>query len=81
MLRIRSLGRVSFPEANDVQHSLLNAADDYLLLFEHPPTYTRGIRTTDQSFRRPVATSTAIVVDADRGGDVPFHGPGQLVAW
>ena len=81
MLRIRSLGRVSFPEANDVQHSLLNAADDYLLLFEHPPTYTRGIRTTDQSFRRSVDNSTAIVVDADRGGDVTFHGPGQLVAW
>lgn len=81
MLRVRSLGRITFAEANDVQHALLDATDDYLLLFEHPPTYTRGIRANDASFRRAIDPSHAAVVDADRGGDVTFHGPGQLVAW
>jgi len=81
MLRVRSLGRITFAEANDVQHALLDARDDYLLLFEHPPTYTRGVRANDSSFRRDIDPSEATVVDADRGGDVTFHGPGQLVAW
>lgn len=81
MLRVRSLGRVSFAEANDVQHALLHAPDDYLLLLEHPPTYTRGVRASDDSFLRPIDPEVAVVVDADRGGDVTFHGPGQLVAW
>ena len=42
MLRRRHLGRVSFAEANDLQRALMQAGDDYVLLFEHPPTYTRG---------------------------------------
>ena len=81
MLRVRSLGKVTFAEANDVQHALVNAPDDYLLLVEHPPTYTRGIRATNASFLSAIDEHTATVVDADRGGDVTFHGPGQLVAW
>jgi lipoic acid synthetase len=48
---------------------------------EHPPTYTRGIRANAESFVVPLASLDAVVVDADRGGDVTYHGPGQLVAW
>jgi len=81
MLRRRHLGRVSFAEANDLQHAVLNAVDDYLLIMEHPPTYTRGIRANAESFVVPLASLDAVVVDADRGGDVTYHGPGQLVAW
>lgn len=81
MLRRRHLGRVTFAEANDFQHALLNANDDYLLLFEHPPTYTRGIRATEESFLVAPETLEAEVVEADRGGEVTFHGPGQIVAW
>ena len=81
MLRRRHLGRVSFAEVNDFQHALLNANDDYLLLFEHPPTYTRGIRAQADSFLVAPDTLKADVVDADRGGDVTYHGPGQIVAW
>lgn len=81
MLRRRHLGRVSFLEANDFQRALLDADDDYVLLFEHPATYTRGVRTLDEHFLVPLDELPGVVVDADRGGDVTFHGPGQVVAW
>ncbi len=81
MLRRRHLGRVSFVEANDLQRALLESSDDYVLLFEHPPTYTRGVRTVDEHFLVPPSQLDAIVVDADRGGDVTYHAPGQVVAW
>lgn len=81
MLRRRHLGRVSFAEANDFQRALLSSPDDYVLLFEHPPTYTRGIRTLDEHFLVPKESLNAVVIDADRGGDVTYHAPGQVVAW
>ena len=81
MLRQRHLGRVSFAEANDLQRALLNADDDYLLLMEHPATYTCGIRTKEEHFLVDRLTLNAVVIDADRGGDVTYHGPGQIVAW
>ena len=81
MLRRRHLGRVSFVEANDLQRALVSAADDYVLLFEHPPTYTMGVRTDPAHFLVPPESLDAAVVEADRGGDVTFHGPGQVVAW
>ena len=43
MLRIRSLGTVAYHEADVLQHALATrAGDDYLLLLEHPHTYTLG---------------------------------------
>ncbi|HEY5104565.1 MAG TPA: lipoyl(octanoyl) transferase LipB, partial [Acidimicrobiales bacterium] len=81
MLRRRHLGRVSFAEANDFQRALLQASDDYVLLFEHPPTYTRGIRTLEENFLVDPSLLDAVVIDADRGGDVTYHAPGQVVAW
>ena len=81
MLRRRHLGRVSFAEANDFQRALVNAVDDYVLLFEHPPTYTKGVRTHEEHFLVPPETLNAVVIDADRGGDVTYHAPGQVVAW
>ncbi len=81
MLRRRHLGRISFAEANDFQRALLESSDDYILLFEHPPTYTRGVRTHDEHFLVPIESLDAVVIDADRGGDVTYHAPGQVVAW
>lgn len=81
MLRRRHLGRIGFAEANDFQRALVNASDDYVLLFEHPPTYTRGIRTKEEHFLVAPALLNAVVIDADRGGDVTYHAPGQVVAW
>jgi lipoic acid synthetase len=81
MLRRRHLGRISFAEANDFQRALLQSRDDYILVFEHPPTYTRGVRTLDEHFLVPPESLDAVVIDADRGGDVTYHAPGQVVAW
>src|SRR3984957_18637344 len=81
MLRRRHLGRVSFAEANDLQRTLLQASDDYVMLFKHPPTYTRGVRTLEEHFLVPPSQLNAVVIDADRGGDVTYHAPGQVVAW
>ena len=50
---------------------------DTVLLLEHPPVYTAGKRTED--WERP-ADGTP-VVDADRGGRITWHGPGQLVGY
>ncbi|HEV3187981.1 MAG TPA: lipoyl synthase [Acidimicrobiales bacterium] len=72
---------MSFAEANDLQRALLQANDDYVLLFEHPPTYTRGVRTLEEHFLIPPSELNAVVIDADRGGDVTYHAPGQVVAW
>jgi lipoyl synthase len=81
VLRRRHLGRISFAEANDVQRALLASSDDYVLVFEHPPTYTRGVRTQEEHFLVPPESLNAVVIDADRGGDVTYHAPGQVVAW
>jgi lipoic acid synthetase len=81
VLRRRHLGRISFAEANDFQRALLQSHDDYILVFEHPPTYTRGIRTQEEHFLVPPESLDAVVIDADRGGDVTYHAPGQVVAW
>jgi lipoic acid synthetase len=81
MLRRRHLGRVSFAEANDLQRALADSRDDYLLIMEHPPTYTKGIRATDASFLVDPSTLNAAVVQTDRGGDITYHGPGQVVIW
>lgn len=47
------------------------------MLLEHPPVYTAGRRTADNE--RPLDGTP--VVDADRGGKITWHGPGQLVGY
>ena len=57
------------------------ADDDALLLVEHPPTYTLGVRTDPANILVSPETVDAAFVRTDRGGDVTFHGPGQLVGY
>jgi lipoyl synthase len=81
-LRVRWMGRVPYGEADDLQRALLErAADDYLLLLEHPHVYTLGKRADPAHVLVPPATVGAELVRADRGGDVTYHGPGQLVGY
>ncbi|MGH9298151.1 MAG: lipoyl(octanoyl) transferase LipB, partial [Acidimicrobiales bacterium] len=80
-LRVRWLGRVRYEDASALQHGLVRGTGDYLLLLEHPPVYTLGIRAKPEHLLDGVASSGAAVVRADRGGDVTYHGPGQLVAY
>jgi lipoyl(octanoyl) transferase len=52
---------------------------DTCLLLEHRPVYTAGKRTSPLD--RPVGDPGAPVIDVDRGGQITWHGPGQLVGY
>jgi lipoyl synthase len=80
-LRVRWLGRVAYAEAWDLQRVLHAGHHDHLLLVEHPPTYTFGVRGRDEHLLADPASIGAEVFRVDRGGDVTFHGPGQLVGY
>ncbi len=82
MLRVRSLGTVPYHEAYALQHALATeAADDYLLVLQHPHTYTLGAHADERHVLVDPATVGAVLERTDRGGDVTYHGPGQLVAY
>ena len=73
---------VPYLDAWEIQRRVLDGvADgsrpDTVLLLEHPPTYTAGKRTRPGD--RP--TDGTPVVDVDRGGQITWHGPGQLVGY
>jgi lipoic acid synthetase len=81
-LRVRWLGRVPYREAWALQRALhANWADDHLLLLEHPHVYTLGVRADMRHVLVPPAEVGADLVRTDRGGDVTYHGPGQLVGY
>jgi lipoate-protein ligase B len=89
-LLVASLGTLSYAEALEIQRAAARAridgslADDLLLLVEHPAVVTTGrsakaahlLLTPDALAARGVE-----LFDVDRGGDVTFHGPGQLVGY
>jgi lipoic acid synthetase len=82
MLRVRWLGRVRYRDAHALQRGLFAySADDHLLLLEHPHVYTLGVRADMGNLLVPPADVGAELVRADRGGDVTYHGPGQLVGY
>ena len=81
-LHIRWLGRVGYQDAHALQRGLFErSGDDHLLLLEHPPVYTLGVRGDLGNLLRPPAEVGAELVRTDRGGDVTYHGPGQLVGY
>ncbi len=91
MLEVRSLGLVAYETALDLQCELVVArqageARDQLLLLEHPAVITVGV--SGRTHRDHVLVSLAElrdrgidVLDVPRGGDVTYHGPGQLVGY
>jgi lipoyl(octanoyl) transferase len=83
------LGRVDYHEALALQKRLVaeradGAIDDRLLLLEHPAVLTLG-RTSDAAHIRAtpemLSARNIEVVRVERGGEVTYHGPGQLVAY
>jgi lipoyl synthase len=83
-LRIRWLGRVGYQEALALQRSLHRAGtggDDWLLLLEHTHVYTMGVRARPEHVLVDPASVGAELARADRGGDVTYHGPGQLTGY
>jgi lipoic acid synthetase len=81
-LQARWLGTVPYREAEALQRALHErAAHDYLLLQEHPHVYTLGSSAHLEHVLCDPASVGAEMVEADRGGDVTYHGPGQLVGY
>jgi lipoyl synthase len=82
MLRVRRLGTVPYDEAYALQRGLAErAADDYLLVLEHPHVFTLGVRADPAHILGDPSALGAAVARTDRGGDVTYHGPGQLVVY
>ncbi len=85
LARVVDLGRVSYREAWSIQASTLEdrIADrigDTVLLLEHDPSvYTVGRKAG--ALANVLDPGTAEVIEVERGGDVTWHGPGQLVAY
>ncbi|MFT4656620.1 MAG: lipoic acid synthetase [Candidatus Aldehydirespiratoraceae bacterium] len=82
-LRVRWLGRVAYREALAVQESLFaHGSGQHLLLVEHPNVFTYG-RTADlaTNLKSEPAAVGAELVAVKRGGDITYHGPGQLVGY
>ena len=83
------LGRVPYSTANELQRTLLELRkagriENTLLLLEHPPVITLGRNAQLQNVLAPpefLAQKGVELFEIDRGGDVTFHGPGQLVAY
>ena len=82
-LRVRWLGRVPYREALAVQHALFeHGHDQHLLLLEHDHVFTYGQHAElDKNLRCEPAAVGADFVAVNRGGDITYHGPGQLVGY
>src|SRR5438067_6377699 len=89
-LEIRRLGVVPYGEALELQKALVEErrADhvpDLLLLLQHPPVITLGVRRSSRT--NVVATDARLaelgvqMFETGRGGDVTYHGPGQIVGY
>ncbi len=80
-IRVRWLGRVPYREAWDLQQRLHAGSDNHLLLLEHPPVYTLGRSGSESNILIDPGAGDTEVIRVNRGGDVTFHGPGQVVGY
>jgi lipoyl(octanoyl) transferase len=89
LCRVEQLGLIEYAEALQLQRKLAaqrktKQIPDTLLLLEHPHVYTLGRNASRQNllFSEERRQSLgAQVYETDRGGDVTYHGPGQLVGY
>jgi lipoyl(octanoyl) transferase len=90
-IEVRRLGQVPYEEALELQAALVeqrrrDEIPDQLLLLEHPHVVTLGVRTADARAHivappEALAGRGVTVHETGRGGDVTYHGPGQLVGY
>jgi len=84
LLQVGLPGRIAYDRALAWQEALVarraRGGGDALLLLEHPPVYTLG-RGADRRHLGMAAHGDVPVVETHRGGEVTFHGPGQLVGY
>lgn len=81
-MRVRELGRVDYGQAWQAMKEFTagrgSATEDELWLVEHPPVYTLGQAGRREHLRLP---GNIPVMATDRGGQVTYHGPGQVVVY
>lgn len=79
-----------YEKALNLQRSIVAARSshnfelDVVLMLEHPPVFTLGRRGGRQNLKKPeteLATSGISVIQVERGGDITYHAPGQLVVY
>jgi lipoyl(octanoyl) transferase len=89
-IEIHRLGVMSYSEALALQHQLvkerqLGQANDVLLLLEHPNVLTLGVRRGGREHllvsREELASRDIELHETGRGGDITYHGPGQIVGY
>jgi lipoate-protein ligase B len=88
-MRIDNLGLLPYRDAWAVQEraheEVLTGGEERIFLVEHPPVITYGRRPgVDRNLVASPESLAALgveIVQSDRGGDITFHGPGQLVAY
>jgi lipoate-protein ligase B len=88
-IEVRQLGVVEYGTAYQLQKKLhqqrvAGEVEDTLLLLEHPPTITVGKAGSTENILVPRETLHQMGISlyfVDRGGDVTYHGPGQLVGY
>lgn len=83
------MGRVPYGTAWNIQRQMVNKRrsgqfQDAIILLEHDPIYTIGRAGSRKNIIVPTAKledENIMVVEVDRGGDITYHGPGQLVGY
>ena len=80
-LQVRWLGEVDYSQAWAIQSAMFARQFNHLLLCSHPPVYTLGVRGNDNNLLVDPESIGAQTFRVDRGGDITFHGPGQLVGY
>ncbi len=82
-VQVRRLGRVDYEPTWRAMQRFTEARDahtpDELWLLEHPPVYTLGLAARSEHL--PRRDTGIAIVKTDRGGQVTYHGPGQIVLY
>jgi lipoyl(octanoyl) transferase len=89
VINVLQLGRIDYQTALELQGTLVElrqrgAIGDTLLLLEHTPVITLGRNAKAENVlasREQLSSGGIELFECDRGGDVTYHGPGQLVAY
>jgi lipoyl(octanoyl) transferase len=81
-LLVRRLGVMAYQESYDVMREFTANRDentsDEIWLLEHPPTFTQGLNGKTEHLLDP---GKIPLIQVDRGGQITYHGPGQLIAY